>query len=388
MLELNPHRKTAVAVAFALYSLAGLVLLAGVFFTIASAYIDPSEFGRPGITNQHLIVVSAGMFLLMATMLILLARRVQVLFGTRIRQEKVAVKSAVACLTLGSWGCGLWTVLASVITAMLGKLLTGDPAGIREIFIGASGSAVLIIIMRAVAWFISTNYVPPKSEEMKRAFEKYRDDIKLRLLTINDPATRAYMQEQTKEILDKLDVSLKSVLFGFLMESGLLWGQERITISGADFRGVDLRSFSFPRADLREVNLERANLLGVPLFQVDLHRANLREAELGRAFLQNANLQNANLTRASLKAANMTEADLSGAILKDATLEGAILENANLTDADLTGANLKNANLKGAVIAPAQLQYARLQGTILPDGVIVNQPPDSSIPPATAIEHY
>lgn len=334
MIEPNPHRQTARLFAFGFYILAGVVIVIGIFFTIASAWMDLSQVGMEGVTNRQMVFMSVSLFLIIAVMIGLLGWRVQGLFGQPRRQDKLAAKSAVGCLRLGSLGCGLWGLLAASMTAITGKLLsTGEPAGIREIFIGSSGFILVIVTMLAVAWFISANYVPLKPKERRRAYEAYQEDIKSRLLQLTEPEMQAYAQEQTMEVLAKLDAPLKSALLSFLSESGLLAGPKRIALRGADFRRIDLRSISLPHADLREVNLEQATLQGAFLFEV-------------------------NLSKASLKKIDLTRANLEGANLRQADLTGAILEKTNLSGADLTEAN----------VALGQLKQAHLETTVLPDG--------------------
>jgi len=338
MTELNPHRQSARIVAFVCYILAGFVLVAGVLFTLASATADMSQLGLEGVSNMKMAYLTASMFLIIALMIVLLGWRIQLLFGQHRRPDKLLAKSSVGCLRLGSLGCGLWTLLSASITLLTGKrLVTGEQATFTDIFVGASGSILLIIILLAVAWFISANYTQLKSEDRKRAFEAYREDINPHLFRLAQPDTRAYVQERTMEILTKLDAPLKSVLLRFLSDSRLLTGYERIALSDADCRYIDLRSVSLPRADLHAINLEQSTLQGATLFEVDLRKANLKNTDLSYANLEGANLRQADLTEA-------------------------LLGNANLSGADLTEAN----------VTLRQLEQAHLEKTILPDGKISN----------------
>lgn len=327
MADPNPHRRTARILAFICYIFAGFLLVAGTFFTLAAATMDLSQPPFESVTNARMAVMMASVFIIVALMIILLGWRLQSLFGQQRRQEKLAAKSAVGCLRLGSLGCGLWALPSTFTVLLTGQILaTGEPAGLREIFIGSSGFILAIILMLSVAWFISANFVRPGLDEGRRAYGAYLERIQPSLSGLADPATRAYVQEQTMEVLTKLDTTLKSSLLAHLSKSGLLTGATRIVLQDADFRCVDLRSSNLPYADLRGINLEQADLRGAILFEANLYHARLNNADLSRANLQGANLQ-----------------------------------HADLTDAVLDGTNLLWANLDETIVAPAQLRRARLE---------------------------
>lgn len=325
MADPNPHRGKARVIAFVCYVLAGFVLVAGTFFTLAAATMELTAPGLEGVTNARMAVMVASIFAIIALMISLSGWRIQRLFGQPRRQEKLAARSAVGCLRLGSLGCGLWALPSTFTVLLTGKMLaTGEHAGLREIFIGTSGFVLVIILMLSVAWFISANFVRPSLEEGRRAYREYLNRVQPRLSGLADLATRAYVQEQTMEILAKSDSATKSVLLEYLSKAGLLTGATRITLQGADFRGTDLHSINLPRADLHGINLEQAKLQDAFLFEADLKGARLNRADLSRANLQ-----------------------------------GADLRTADLTDAVLDGANLGGANLEGAFVTPAQLGRAR-----------------------------
>lgn len=324
MAETNPHRRIARILAFACYIFAGLVLLAGVFFTLTAATMDMSQLPVEGVTNLRMAIMIASMFIIIALMIVLLGWRVQSLFGQQRRQEKLAAKSAVGCLRLGSLGCGLWAMPSTLTALMTGTLLaTGEPTGPIDIFVGLSGFILAIILMLSVAWFISANFARLNAEERRRVYQAYLDLMKPRLPRLAEPETRAYVQEQTMEVLTKLDTALKRTLLDYLGESGLLTGDTRIVLRNADFRHVDLHSISLSYADLREINLEQANLQGAMLFEANLYKAKLKKADLSRANLQGANLQQADLTGAVLKGTNLQGANLAETILTLAQREQA-----------------------------------------------------------------
>jgi Pentapeptide repeats (8 copies) len=326
MAELNPHQQMARVFALACYIVAGLVLVAGFFFTLAAATMDLSQSpvrGAVTATNARMALMMASVFAIIALMIVLLGWRVRSLFGQERRQEKLLAKSAVGCLRLTSLGCGLWLVPSTATGLLTGVLIfTGEPVGIKEVLVGVSGPILLIILMLSSARFISVNFVRLKGE---RAYDDYLKRIRTRLPDLAHPAARAYVQEQTLEVLPKLGPTLKSDLLDYLSKSRLLTGPNRIALRDADFSGVDLRSINLPHADLRGINLERAKLQGAILFEASLHKARLNRADLSRAVLQ-----------------------------------GADLRQADLTDAVLDGTNLRDANLLEAIVTPTQLGQARL----------------------------
>jgi hypothetical protein len=336
MIDLNPHKQTAQVIAFALYILAGLMLVAGILFTIASALLDPTQtypdFGKA--TPQQMGFITCGLFLIIALMMVLFGRRIQLLFGQHRPQDKLAAKAAVAFLRLGSLGCGLWALLSlSILLVTTKRMVTGQDADNSDIVVGISGFALIIIFLQAVAWFIKKYYTYLTIEDRKRILYAYQKEILSRQSRLNEPEQHSYVQERTMDILDKLDAPLKGELLRFLSESGFLSGALRITLRNADFRDINLQFLSLPYADWSEINLEKAILERANLFKVNLYKANLKGADFRYANLQQANLQQADLT-------------------------GARLENANLSSADLAEAK----------VTPMQLQSAYLKETVLPNG--------------------
>lgn len=311
--EINPYRKTARTLAFLFYCVAALILVAGVFFTIAAASMDTSQLQLEGIANQRMAVMVASPFLIISLIIILLGWRVQSLFGQQRRKDKLAAKFAVGCLRIGSLGCALWAMASAASILITGKIMaTGEPAGLRELFIDESGFILLIILMLAVAWFISANFASLNPEERKRAYAAYKEAIRPYLTKLAEPKARTNVQEQTMEVLEKLDTSLKSALLVFLSQSGLLGGDMRLALQDANFRRGDLSSTNLPRADLHGINLEAAILRDAGLFKANLQKAKLKNADLSGANLQEADLREADLTGAVLEGTNLTDANLMG----------------------------------------------------------------------------
>jgi hypothetical protein len=329
MAQLNPHRKIARSFALACYVLAALVLMAGIFFTFIGAMMDMSQLKLEGVTNRRMAVMLASMFLIMTLMITLVGWRAQSLFGQRLRKDKLAAKSAVGCLRLSGLGCGLWALPSTVSVVITGTMLSNsEPAGLRDVFIGTSGFIFAIFLMLAIAWFISANYARLNSEERRGAYNAYQNAIQPYLTHLDEPEARTFVQEQTMEILEKLDTSLKSTLLVFLGQSGLLSGDKRLALQGTDFRHVDLSSINLPGANLQDLDLERAVLRSASLYKANLQRARLKNADLSSANLQEADLREADLTGATLEGTNLTDANLSGAKLTREQLHHAFDRNA------------------------------------------------------------
>lgn len=319
MAELNPHQKVARTFAFACYVLAALVLITSVFFTLAAATVDVSQLKVEGMTNLRMVVMVASPFLIVTLMIVLVGWRAQSLFGQHRRKDKLGAKSAVGCLRLGSLGCFLWAALSAASILFTGKIIiTGEPAGLRELFILWSGVILVVSLMLAVSRFISVQFAVLNPKERLRAYDAYQDAIRPYLFKLAELEARTFVQEQTTEVLEKLDTSLKSTLLEFLGRSGLLSGDTRLSLQGADFRRVNLSSINLPRADLQGINLERAILRDAVLFKANLQRARLKYADLSRANLQEADLRQADLTGAVLEETNLDDADLTATKLTPA----------------------------------------------------------------------
>ena len=146
-----------------------------------------------------------------------------------------------------------------------------------------------------------------------------------------------------------------------LLRQGVeVWNQyaqtvDKIDLSGADLRDLNLMEANLIGADLRGADMFRANLIGADLRGSDLFRADLRLANLRRV-----DLWGANLVRANLWEVNLSQANLVGAVLLRADLGYANLSQANLLEADLRGAALNGAELRGARLSRADLSRANL----------------------------
>lgn len=298
--------------------------------------------GVEGLTNAKMTVMVGSIFAIVVLMLVLLGWRVQKVFGQHRRADKPVARAAVGCLRLGSLGCGLWALPSGIGVIFTGQLLsTGEPAGVQDLFVGASAFIIAITLMLSIAWFISVNVVRLNDQDRWRIYQIYMDVVQAELSRIADPEIRAGLQEYTLDLLPKLNLTLKGTLLGDLSRLGLLTGSTRIVLRHADFRGVDLRLINLPEANLSEINLEGARLEGALLSKVNLSKARLRRCNLSRARLQESNLQQADLTEAVLTDAKLRAANLSGAVLKETDLRGA----------DLTGTIVTAEQLRSSVRA-------------------------------------
>jgi len=97
--------------------------------------------------------------------------------------------------------------------------------------------------------------------------------------------------------------------------------------------------------------------------RLNLTGKNFRNADLQGADLQGADLRSADLKGADLRDADLRGADLQGADLRDAYLQGADLRSADLRSTDLKDADLKNTTSMDPLVA------ARL--SICPEGDLV-----------------
>lgn len=296
MAEPNLYQLRANVVAWVCYIVAAVVLLIGVLFTLGAALTDLSQTPFKMGTNAQYAALTASMFTIFALIIALCGRRVKSIFGQPHRQEKLAAKSAVGCLNLGSLGCGLWSLLSAAMVLVSGTtFLNGEPAGWKEIFMGSIGYVLFIALMLVIARFITVYIVRPHLES-RGAYKAYLERIQPLLVSMANPETRDFVQARTMEVLPKLDATHKSILLTYLSRSGLLKGPTRIVLRDADFSCVDLRSADLPGADLSGINLEQASLQGARLYGANLSGAKLNRANLSRANLQNANLQGADLT--------------------------------------------------------------------------------------------
>ncbi|KAA8492529.1 Thylakoid lumenal 15 kDa protein 1, chloroplastic [Porphyridium purpureum] len=96
-----------------------------------------------------------------------------------------------------------------------------------------------------------------------------------------------------------------------------------VDLSGASFKGKNMRGQSFQQSILRDVDFSGANLTGASFFDADLAFANF----------EGAVMDNANLELANLRGANLKDAVVTSAYIVGSTKIGDVkIENADFTD--------------------------------------------------------
>src|SRR6267154_1096332 len=125
-------------------------------------------------------------------------------------------------------------------------------------------------------------------------------------------------------------------------------------LTGANLRGMDLRSGYFV-----EIAFNGTDLRGA-----DLRNARMRNVLAHGGFFRLAKLAGADLREADLRQTNLTGADLRGSDLR-----GANLSQANLVDADLSGARLDGARVFGTSVWNVKLDRASQSNRLItPEG--------------------
>jgi uncharacterized protein YjbI with pentapeptide repeats len=146
---------------------------------------------------------------------------------------------------------------------------------------------------------------------------------------------------------------------------------ERLSIEGADLRGVD-----WSGRELSEMWLPHAQLDGSRLVRTDLYRcvligACIDHADLTEAILVKADLDNVRAVAACLRGARLVRTSFDGADLREAQLREVDATAADFSDADLRGADLRGSNLERSNLTGARLNGARLSGIMGLDSAIV-----------------
>jgi len=140
---------------------------------------------------------------------------------------------------------------------------------------------------------------------------------------------RILSRTRTLSVLRSLDGDRKGQVIQFLYESGLIYKNPIVRLTGANLRHADLNSATLIGAEIRGVYLHDAQLKGV----------NLLEADLRGSVFYGANLSNADMTKA-----NLIQAVFAGAKLTKADLTGATLVGPELKKAKSKRAKLQNLN--------------------------------------------
>ena len=320
----NPYRDLARIFALVLCFIAGILVIASLFFASAALTEDLSQYPFGKATNLEVAILAASPFLIAALLIALLGVGVYKLYGSDRRQDKLAARSAVGCLSLTALGCGLWATLSGAITLITGlMIITGEPAGLGEVIVGSSGFIVATIVLLSIAYFIWRNYVKPQAGEQDRALQNYFADVESRLH--EDPPTRLrdYLRRETPGLVALLETPAKRDLLLFLYESRILSDTAKIDLGGLDFRNVDLSRIDLSGANLSGIHLTGASLTRALLKGVNFKDASLKRADLSYAHLERANLWEADLRKASLARSNLREANLTDARVNEDQLQTA-----------------------------------------------------------------
>ncbi len=136
---------------------------------------------------------------------------------------------------------------------------------------------------------------------------------------------------------------LEKVIFDYSVVSGTNFSESKFT-------KVLLKNSNFQDSCIDRIDLSYADLKNLNLQSFDLHDATLKCADLENAFLDEAYLKNV----------SFEEATLIGTSFKESNLQAAIFKGANLQKADFTGARLLKTDFRSAVnLSPDQVRLAK-----------------------------
>ena len=114
-------------------------------------------------------------------------------------------------------------------------------------------------------------------------------------MTVDNPQVSIVIRSRTLAVLTRLDSYRKVYVLGFLVESGLVQGEQPlVSLAGASLEGIELGG-------------RGASLAGINLSQAYLDDANFSDADLSGVYLSGAYL-----SRANLRGVDFSGADLSG----------------------------------------------------------------------------
>ncbi|MEM1426749.1 MAG: pentapeptide repeat-containing protein, partial [Cyanobacteria bacterium P01_H01_bin.130] len=148
----------------------------------------------------------------------------------------------------------------------------------------------------------------------------------------------------------------------------------RLSLSGADLSGLNLRSVLLSGAQLRGARFRTAGADGqwdtYDDWVTDLSGSALTDVDLTGALLSGVALRRANLGKATLNRADFSGGDLEGANFSGAQGVSAIFKRSRLFQASFTGANLgeanfQDANLQGVKGARSQAENGQFTGADL-----------------------
>ena len=237
-----------------------------------------------------------------------------------------------------------------------------------------------------------------RREDVLRTYLQDMSGFMLRGGLLHSPgrsAVRSVARTVTLTALRRLDPDRKSIVVRFLAEARLIRGPvPKVSLSGADLRGIALPDVTLDRPDFTESRLDGADFRNAVLIAATFSRAALRRSDFrGAQFPQSyaavaagvpigpdvrtwdipplaysftgALFDGAVLTGARFDKTDLPGADFSGAQLLSASFVGAelqesVFEDASLRDADFTRAYLRRGAFSGACVSHARFVRANL----------------------------
>ena len=166
-------------------------------------------------------------------------------------------------------------------------------------------------------------------------------------------AERAKMNSILRERIDQLIPKFAEIerTYSFNTEGWRVWGDPENQIELAQL----VNGSSFPNSNLSEEDLSFVELMNANLEGSDLSKCNLQFTDLAHA-----NLRNANLSDVHLRGAILFKCDLEGANLSGADLSWSTLSEANLKGANLRGCDLRSSLMSETILRNADLSQTKL----------------------------
>jgi uncharacterized protein YjbI with pentapeptide repeats len=140
---------------------------------------------------------------------------------------------------------------------------------------------------------------------------------------------------------------------------------EGARLKRANLHNLDLKGFSFQKADLSFANLSQATATNLGSAE---HPVNFQFAILAFANMKDTEFWNANFEGALLEKTDLSESRL----WESTNLRKSLLVGTNLANANLSGPGQKGANLEGAQIVEANLINTNFSDTFLKGAVFNN----------------
>ena len=173
-------------------------------------------------------------------------------------------------------------------------------------------------------------------------------------------AAHGFTQDQTEDCTNEYGLSPDPTSLRLILQAHHQWLVDPDTGARGELCRMSLTGVELQGADLRRVKLEEAELSGA-----NLRRANLERAHMHGANLAGADLSESNLTDTVMRKTTLDEADFSGAVLTGANLRKSSASGARFVEANLIETNLTKTNLAGASFIGANMRRAKLRKAVL-----------------------